>query len=133
MEENTDTTGTQLINKPYSKAKGARRMENLLGYVSSEGAMSSFISKPKKILEQGFILYYKDTSSRETSAVFLPNETDAAKWDVYKNENHGYAKSGEMPRIKASNLDILRLASGGEALGKVFYSDPVAESRGITR
>lgn len=128
MEKHTHTLEKQLIDRPSPKAKGARRMENLLGYVTPGGAMRNLSRKPKKILEQGFILYYKDTGGRETSAVFLPSEENTQQWEVYKSEEQSYRKSGEMPRVRASNLDILRMASGEAAQGIVFPFEPTPKA-----
>lgn len=130
MDENISPP---LIDAPDSKAKTARRTDDLLGYVNPYNTMSYFMGIPKEILKQGFILNYRNLYQQDTAAVFLPNEHETSKWDVYQCDDWGYKKYGEMPMVKASNLDIIRLASGEEPHGRVVCLKPTGKDRGISR
>ena len=78
----------------------------------------AFMGISREILENGFSIEYTDMYNQKSVAMFLPSEPH--EWDVYDLDRYGYHKVGSMPQVGASNIDIIRLASGGEPNGTVF-------------
>ena len=107
----------EMISPPLENGRGAHRESIPLGSVNPWNTMGSFMGIPRNVLENGFSIEYTDMYNNKSVAVFLPSEPH--KWDVYELDDYGYRMAGSMPQVRASNIDIIRLASGGEPNGTV--------------
>ena len=116
LMEECETLG-EMITSLLENCRGAHRESITLGSVNPWNTMGTFMGISCEILENGFFIEYTDMYNQKSVAMFLPSEPH--EWDVYDLDRYGYHKVGSMPQVRASNIDIIRLASGGEPNGKV--------------